>query len=802
MINRKRFAARTAAVLILALCALPIQEAWADYPIQNVPFTDVELAPGFWADRLETNRTITLPHSFALCEETGRIANFARAAGLDGGEYEGFHFNDSDVYKVIEAASYILAATPDPALDAYVDDLIATIAAAQEEDGYLHPFITMTTDEDRWQNPHRHELYSIGHLIEAGAVHYQMTGKRALLEVAIRAADRVALDYNPVNGPLHHPPEHQQIEMGLVRLYRVTGEQRYLDLAEAFLNARGNPLGRRLFGEYSQDHLPVAEQSEAVGHSVRAVYQYSGMADVAALTGNDGFLQALQQLWENTTGSKQYVTGGIGSSGGNEGFGPPYDLPNLTAYSETCGSIGHVMWNERMFRLHGDARYVDLAERVLYNALLSGVSIEGDRFFYPNRLESFRGAQRSRWFDCSCCPSNVVRFMPLIPGLVYAHSGHDVYINLFMESSARIEANAGGMVIRQETRYPWDGAVRLTVTPDRTTPFTLNLRIPGWARGEVIAGDLYRFLDEDPAAPQLRVNDVPIEISLVNGYAQIEREWKAGDTVELDLPMPVRRIGAIENVVAADGRVALQRGPIVFCAEGIDNHDGNVLDLMIEDDTPFESEFRAGLLGGVQVLNGQARIVVRSQDQTPRVAASVPFTAIPYYAWAHRGPSPMQVWLARTPESARPQPSPTLASTSRVTASGGSGLDAVNNQLEPRYSGDHSVPFFHWWPQQNTTEWIQYDFREPTTVTGSQVYWFDDRNIGGGCRLPEEWRILYREGDEWIPVNAREVYSIDIDQWSRVSFQPITTNALRLEVKLPAHFSSGLFEWSVSKADL
>ncbi len=543
-----------------------------DYPIQPVPFTDVEIDDSFWSPRMEMNREVTIPYALQMCEETGRIDNFAIAGGLMEGSHQGYYFNDSDVAKVIEGAAYSLALYPDPELEAYIDDVIDKIAAAQEEDGYLYTARTaMTPDhmppggEERWSHiEHGHELYNLGHMIEGAIAYYLATDKRQLLDVVLRSLDLVEEVFGPDG--MRNPPGHQEIEIALGKLYRLTGEPRYLNLAKFFLDMRGDAEGHQLYGEYSQDHIPVTDQTEAVGHSVRAAYLYSGMADIAALTGDDRYVQAIDAIWQDAVSTKLYVTGGIGATGGNEGFSTPYALPNETAYSETCASIANAMWNHRMFLLHGDARYMDVAERVIYNAFLSGISLEGDRFFYSNRLATVNGEERAPWFPCACCPSNVVRFLPSLPGYIYAHAGNDLYVNLFISGTGIVRTDRGIVRISQKSGYPWDGRVTLQVAPERRSGmFTLHIRIPGWARNEAVPSDLYRFTDQNTEEPILQINGVQVPLTVENGYVIIRRRWQEEDEVVLDLPMPIRTVAAHENVVADRGKLSLQRGPLVYC---------------------------------------------------------------------------------------------------------------------------------------------------------------------------------------------------------------------------------------------
>ncbi|MBM3858433.1 MAG: glycoside hydrolase family 127 protein [Verrucomicrobia bacterium] len=487
----------TAILLAAALFA-----AQKDYPIQPVPFTDVHVADSFWTPRLETNRQTTVWYDFKRCEETGRIDNFAKAGGLMKGEFKGIPFDDSDVFKVIEGAAYSLALAPDGKLDNYLDDLIAKIAAAQEPDGYLYTARRLFPPEkmpklagpQRWSNlGSSHELYNVGHLYEAAVAHYQATGKKTLLNVATKNADMLGKTFGP--GKIQEPPGHQEIEIGLCKLYRATGQQKYLDLARYFVELRGRADTHKLRGPGQQDHKPIYEQDEAVGHAVRAVYYYAGVADVAALTGDAKLVAAIDRLWENVVGKKLYLTGGIGATRHGEAFGANYELPNKTAYNETCAAIANALWNHRMFLLHGDAKYLDVLERTIYNGFLSGVALTGDEFFYPNPLESDARYKRSPWFGCACCPVNVVRFIPSIPGYIYATHGNNLYVNLFIAGNAKVAVGRAAVELRQQTRYPWTGKVTLTVTPEKRDVFTLHIRIPGWARNEPVPSDLYRYED-------------------------------------------------------------------------------------------------------------------------------------------------------------------------------------------------------------------------------------------------------------------------------------------------------------------
>jgi DUF1680 family protein len=646
---------------LLAFCLLlPVctRQSLKDYPIQPVAFTEVQITDGFWLPRMKTNRTVTIPFAFEKSEETGRIDNFAKAGGLMPGKFEGRRYNDSDVFKIMEGAAYSLSLHPDPELEQYMDDLIAKIAAAQEDDGYL--FTTRTIDpenpapgsgKERWSNlGSSHELYNVGHMYEAAVAYFLATGKRNFLNVAVKNADFIDSVFGP--GKRRGFPGHQEIEIGLVKLYRVTGEEKYLKLAKFFLDERSPENHKKMFPDtsefsiYNQDwylqaHQPVVEQYEAVGHAVRATYMYSGMADVAALTGDIRYIQAIDRIWENVVSKKLYVTGGIGSRHEGEAFGDDYELPNATAYNETCAAIGNVFWNHRLFLLHGDAKYIDVLERTLYNGLLSGISLSGDRFFYPNPLESdgkyeFNQGETTRkpWFDCACCPVNMARFLPSFPGYVYASQDNGLYINLFVTGKGKVRIGSNLVEVSQETLYPWDGEVRITLSPEQSQEFTVNIRIPGWARNEPVPSDLYAFLHKNGERVVIKVNSEQVPLELTKGFARIRRRWTEGDRIELALPMSVRRIVSHQNVEHNQGLVALQRGPLVYCFEGVDN-DGKVLERHLPDDAVFEVEFRPELWGGINVIK------MKKPDGTGHLVA------VPYYSWSHRGPGEMAVWLPR-----------------------------------------------------------------------------------------------------------------------------------------------------------
>jgi hypothetical protein len=650
-----RWRYRAGLALLLGCAAFSaVADQPGSYPIAVVPFTRVRLTDTFWAPRLEINRTVTIPFGFKKSEQEGRIRNFERAAHKRPGPYEGkMPFDDTDVYKLIEGASYSLQSHPDPALDRFMDGVIDKIAAAQEPDGYLTTYKTIDPTRSpapwvkagpRWTQElyGSHELYNAGHLLEAGYAHYRATGKRNLLEVGKKFADLLDRTFGP--GKLMTPPGHQIVETGLIKLETATGDARYEKLARFFLDQRGNAAGHTLNGPVNQDHLPVTQQTEAVGHAVRAAYMYAGMVDIATLENDTRYRHAVETIWDDVVSRKMYVTGAIGARHDGEQFGAAFELPNKYAYGETCASIASVYWNHRMFLQSGEAKYIDVLERTLYNGVIAGVSLSGDEFFYPNPLESDghfafnKGAvTRKPWFDCSCCPTNLARFIPAIPDYLYALEKDVLYVNLFVDSEARIDLAGGPIMIAQKTAYPWDGAIAIHLTPERPRAFEVRVRIPGWAQDRPVPSALYRYAGAPQRAFTLRVNGKTAGAKLVKGYAVIARTWSPGDVIALDLPMPVRRVLADDRVADDRGKVALERGPLVYCAEAADNG-GTALDIVVPDRAAFTVERRPELLGGVSVL----RAAASTRDGRPRQ-----LTAIPYYAWSNRGPGEMAVWFAR-----------------------------------------------------------------------------------------------------------------------------------------------------------
>lgn len=808
-------------VLCPVLLGFGITATAADYPIRPVPFTEVRFNGGLLHARQMTNLHVTLPFAIKQCEESGRLRNFdlaaevmrKRAAGETNFQIKPpteYPFDDTDVYKVIEGASYCLSLEPNPALAEKLEEWITHVAAAQEPDGYIYTFRTMHPDspghpwigQRRWEKDPElsHELYNLGHLFEAGVAHYQATGSRSLLDVCLKAAELLDREFG--DGEPRISPGHQVVEMGLAKLYRVTGDARWLKLARFFLDVRG-----ARGSQYSQDHKPVLEQDEAVGHAVRANYMYCGMADVAALSGDPRYFTAITKIWENVVGCKLHLTGGCGARASGEAYGENYELPHR-CYNETCAAVAFLFWNHRMFLMTGDARYMDLFERTLYNGALSGVSLSGDRFFYPNPLEydgrarnNHGHAGRAPWFGCACCPPNILRLIASLGGYMYAVKDDQLFVNLYAQSSATATVREKKVRLTQLTQYPLTGKITLRVDPETPTEFTLCVRVPGWVRGKPLPSALYTYEDPTPAKWQIRLpSGEPWSGTLRDGYARITRTWRAGDVFELEFDMPVRRVLGHPQIAATRGQVALERGPIVYAFEGLDN-EGYVFDIVLPATAKITPEHRPRFLGGVTVLkiDGGAR-AVRLDAERCEARPTGQLLAIPYALWANRQLTPMTVWVARDPAVARPKPRPTLASRATVSASfarGGMSLEPVNDQVTPGNAPAGSAGNFDFWPHKGTTEWIQYEFAEPVTVKAVKVWWFDDTGVGE-CRLPASWRVLYRtDAGGWEPVRNASGYEVHRTEPVRVVFDPVTTTALRLEIRLAPGWSAGVYEWEV-----
>jgi DUF1680 family protein len=764
--------------------------------IVAVPFSRVTIDDAFWSPKLKVIQTATVEANLRQCELTGRIRNFAVAAGREVGKHEGALYNDSDVYKVIEGVAYCIKLHRDPDLEARADRIIDLIAAAQQPDGYLNTYYTLVKPNEKWTNlAHGHEMYCAGHLFEAAVAYFQATGKRKLLDVAIKKADHISQVFGPGKRP--DPCGHQEIELALVKLWRVTGNRKYLDQAKFFLDTRGvaHPQ-RKLYGEYAQDHRPVREQTEIVGHAVRAMYQCCAMADVAAATGDATLMKPLLEIWNDLVHRKMYLTGGIGPSASNEGFTVPYDLPNDTAYAETCAAIGMALWNHRMFLMTGEARFLEILEREIYNGLLSGVSLSGDKFFYTNPLGSKGGHHRVPWFDCSCCPTNIVRYLPGLGERIYATRGHaDLFTLLYVGNKAEIPLGDHVVKLEQTTKYPWDGAVRLTVGVETPTRFRLHLRVPEWVGGVPEASVCNRqgnLIDLNAEVPQPR---------MANGFLVIDRVWTKGDQVQVVFPMQVRRVKADPRVAANVGRVALMRGPIVYCLEGCDHPDSKVRHLVLPPDAEIKATWDAALLGGVMKLEGDAKAVTKTAAGKHELRPAR-FTAIPYALWDNRAPGEMVVWLPESAETADltsgfvAESNGILYAASHCWSS--DTLRGLNADGEPADSNDHTIPRMTWWPRRGTTEWLTARLPQLRRIEQVRLYWFDDTGRGH-CRVPASWRLLYKDGDTWkpVPLAATSKYAVEKDGYCTVRCDNVVAQELRLEVVLQQGFSGGVLRWRI-----
>jgi hypothetical protein len=793
-------ASRTAALALLAGAVLsgPIAAA-SDQPLlklRPVPFKDVKIQDSFWAPRRETNRVASIPFSLQKLEEAGNLEDMRLAARGATNGFRGPVFIDSDLYKALEAASYSLATHPDPALGAQLDDIISLLAAAQQPDGYLNSYFTVKEPGKRWTNLRDcHELYCAGHMFEAAVAHYQATGKKTFLNVATRYADYIDSVFGPPPKRLGYPG-HPEIELALIKLWRATGNPRYFELARFFVENRG----RKFFatehdtppdkydGSYWQDDVPIYDHQNIKGHAVRAAYLMSSVTEVATQTGDERLLHMLDRVWCNTMERNEYVTGGIGPSSHNEGFTVDYDLPNLTAYQETCATVALGQWAHRLALLYGDAHYADVLERALYNGVLSGVSQDGTKFFYVNPLESVGTHHRSPWFGCACCPPNVTRTLAALGGYAYAVSADSLYVNLYMQGSAQAKVGNAVVALKVTTEYPWDGKVTLALTPASFAKFTLRLRIPGWCHNASVA--INRRVVKAPVAEL--------------GYVVLDREWKRGDRVELDLPMPIERVSANPLVKADQGLLAIQRGPIVYCLEQCDQTEP-LAALWLPREAELKAAHEPGLLGGVVTITGEARSASEQQwrrnlYQAAAPASRVAMKAIPYYAWDNRQPGAMKVWLPVSPPAL---PARGLAARAKVSVSFANDNcqpQGINDGLEPKNSGEQPAALCHWWPHKGTSEWAEYTWKTPVQVSGAKVYWFDDTGRGE-CRLPASWRIEYLDGGDWKAVTTAEAYPVAKDKWCAVRFTPLKTTALRLAVQLPPNFASGVHEWKVDEED-
>jgi DUF1680 family protein len=639
-----------------------------EYPYHMIGFEDVKLTDDFWKPIVDRCINTTIPHVLRKCEKSRRLENFKIAGGLSKERRSSkLPFDDSDVYKTLEGIAYSLILKPDSRLANKLDEIIEMISSAQEGDGYLYTFRTMSPDnphflsgKHRWEEVSifSHELYNVGHLYEAAVAHFFSTGKKSFLKIALQNAELIEGTFG--YGKLERPPGHQEIELGLARLYEATGNRKYMDLAKFFLDIRGDTT-RKGYSEYvsqsenklpwldserfkyNQTHQLVINQEEAVGHAVRATYMYSAMADIGVFFNDEKYITALDLIWEDVVSHKISLTGGIGAKANGEAFDEAYILPNfydrgneLGVYNETCASIGNIFWNYRLFRIHGNAKYFDVLERTLYNGLLSGMSFEGDKFFYPNPLASTGDQFRRSWFECACCPSNLVRFLPQVQNYIYTLREQTFYVNLFIGSETKVKIDGVNVEIHQRNDYPWDGLIEIEINPEKIIQFTIAIRIPGWSQERPIPSDLYNYMkSEEKGAIEGKINGGSIDVEIDDkGYFKIAQNWEKGDKIQLRFPMQIYRVISNPKVKDNVGKVALERGPLVYCFESIDN--SSIHKIRIDDKDKFISEFSEKLINRVHIVR------VTSESETDHEQELI---AIPYYAWANRGKSEMTVWV-------------------------------------------------------------------------------------------------------------------------------------------------------------
>ncbi len=772
--------------------------------------TEITFRDAFWKPRIDRNRDITLPHVLEKCEETGRFGNLRAAGRKNLGNpapqtCEGYCFNDSDVYKAIEGAANILAVKRDAKIERRVDAIIALIAQAQEPDGYLYSPKTIGDPNNlppggtkHWESMDAsHELYCVGHLYEAAVAHFRATGKRNLLNIAIKNANLVAATFGA--GKRGNIDGHPEVELGLSDLYGATGDARYLRLAQWFLGRRGDTSRKDLVGEYAQDHKPLVKQDEAVGHAVRAAYCF-GAAEYVGNLAHDASLRAVaDRLWDDVVGYKMYITGGIGSRGSGEALGDRYELPNRTAYQETCASIAFANWTNRMGMRYADTKYADILERTVYNAVLSGVGLSGKNFFYVNSLQSDNGAFRPDWFGCACCPPNILRFIGSIGKLFAATGGNTLYVNLFAASDIATKTAAGPIHVAVDTVYPENGAITIKVKAGTAPGSQLAIRIPGWAKGEAVPGRLYRFADTQNVNVTATLNGKQLNAATTtDGYIILPGTVSAGDTVKLDFPMPVRKVVSNPGVMDNRGKVAYQRGPLVYCFEGSDQAVKEVFSTVAGSNGSPKPV--SDILGGITPIAVTANAVKRVGLGGITLGDKLVLTGIPYATWANRGATSMAVWLPGSIDAAEAPALPTIAKMAKVRASFGANLAAVNDQKDPAKSIDHNHPFYHYWPHKGTAEWLEYTFPKAIELGSVGVYWFDDTGIGE-CRLPAGWSLDARINGAWVPVKARDPFGTDGDKYVHVRFDAITTDALRLNIQAQKGWAGGVHEWRVYRPD-
>ncbi len=758
---------------------------------EPIPMEQVQIHDRFWAPKIETNRKISLIHSLDMLEKSGNIKNFELAASQAHQGYTGPVFMDSDLYKTLEAVSLSLATHPDRNLQERVEGVIQKIASAQMPDGYLDTYYQVNEPKNRLTNlAWNHELYCAGHLIEAAVAHYKATKTKSLLDVATKYADFLCRTFGDKPGQREGYGGHPEIELALVKLWKVTGSREYFDLAQFFIMHRGEgffakeqhiPIDK-YDGKYYQDNLPICDQTKIVGHAVRAGYLMSGATDIAMETGNEKLKTMLDRVWANTTEKNMYLTGGIGPSASNEGFTFDYDLPNLTAYQETCASVAMVLWDYRMGLMHGDSKYFDAMERSLYNGVISGVSLDGLKFFYVNPLASTGNHHRSEWFSCACCPPNVARTLAGLGGYMFAKSESGIVVNLFADSSLQTVVGNHRVGLETSTNYPWDGRVRFKVNVERPQDFGISLRKPGWCN-----------------SISLKINGKPIKSDpSANGYLELTRTWSNGDKIELDMDMTPRQVMSNPSVQDNRGKLALMRGPIVYCFEQTDNSD-SISTLSVPFQTAWKSKFEPNLLNGVVVLSGYGQTSTFSTwpgglYREAQEGRTVQMRAIPYYAWDNRKPGEMAVWMPTSPQPPLLQGLEKGAKISASFVSSYAKLAGINDGQEPKSSGEQPGALLHFWPHKGGQEWIQYEWSNAIEVSRTEAYWFDDTGRGE-CRFPKSAHVEALINGSFQQIG--EDFVIEPNTWCQINFPKVETNALRLVINQQEGWASGVHEWRI-----
>lgn len=816
-----------AGVALGACCTEDVSAPKVEEPLTQIPFHQVKLTDNFWLPRLQTQKKTLVPFSLQKTEQA--VENLRRVGSYLRGEivteqFQGPYYVASDLFKVMEGAACLLTLEKDAALEKQMDEIIDVIAAAQAPDGYLYEHHILPS---HLRNPHNHagdtpysfvahshELYNMGHMYEGAVAYFRATGKRKWLDVAEKNArhiNKVFFEGDPnYNGgkPVLQAPGHEEIELALVKLYQATGEKLYLDMAKKFIDIRGvtyKPDGKGTMSyDYAQQQQPVREQRTALGHAVRATYLYSGMADIVAMMGDTTLLPALDAIWHDIVDKKMHITGGLGAVPGIEGFGPEYVLPNKDTYNETCSALGNVLFNYRMYLMSGDAKYVDVAEVSLYNNVLAGVNLEGNRFFYVNPLEAdgrktfnHGRAGRSPWFGTACCPSNLARLIPQVSGMIYSHTDDDIFCSLYAGSTVKVPLKAGSVKLEQQTDYPFDGHISVTIDPaPGAEKFTLWLRIPSWLNDKFVPGDLYAYADGIDSRYTLRVNGNVVKSEVVNGFLPVSRTWQAGDVVELDLPMEVRFTVADERVIADSNRLCITRGPLVYCAEEEDNTH-QVSSYFISDGKPQAAMgvFETGIMTGIRTISLPAAAANGEEEMSDSL------TLVPYYAWNNRGDNEaMNVWFARdaaTVRSAMAFPVGNIADIKATYTYSNDDVMAPVDGKRPANSSDGTIPRWTAWPKLGEKQTVEVKLKKKQPIESVSVYWYDDK---GGVQRPVEWNMEYFVDGKWQEFKPyiTDRFGIELDQFNMVHpASAIEAEALRLHITPKKDSSVGILELTI-----